>query len=240
MRDRRIPDRAGRRGLRSPGRRRDLGRGDAREVVRRRARGPSAGPDERRPGFERRGGRSGGTRRTRARETEAAARVLGLSSVGILDVHDGELENTAAVREHVVRAIRRIRPSAIGLLRPHGVVLREPLLQPLGPSDRRRGRARRRVPRRRQPATSSPTSSRRGSRRIPSPTSGSDGRSSPTTTRTSRGSSRPSSRPSPNTRSQVEGDLLGFFEEWIPKEAEEAGRAIGVSHAESFRRLDLS
>jgi hypothetical protein len=34
--------------------------------------------------------------------------------------------------------------------------------------------------------------------------------------------------------------MLGYFEEWIPKEAEEAGRAIGVRHAESFRRLDLS
>jgi LmbE family N-acetylglucosaminyl deacetylase len=40
--------------------------------------------------------------------------------------------------------------------------------------------------------------------------------------------------------SQVEGGMLGFFEEWIPKEAEEAGSTIGVRHAESFRRLDLS
>jgi hypothetical protein len=34
--------------------------------------------------------------------------------------------------------------------------------------------------------------------------------------------------------------LLGFFGEWVPKEAAEAGAAIGVEHAESFRVLDLS
>ncbi len=38
-------------------------------------------------------------------------------------------------------------------------------------------------------------------------------------------------------RSQVEGDLLGYFEEWLPKEAAEAGERIGVEHAESFRVL---
>jgi len=41
-------------------------------------------------------------------------------------------------------------------------------------------------------------------------------------------------------RSQVEGAMLGFFEQWIPQDAEEAGAKSGVRHAESFRRLDLS
>ncbi len=40
--------------------------------------------------------------------------------------------------------------------------------------------------------------------------------------------------------SQVKGGMLGFFEGWLPMEAEENGRKIGVKHAEAFRRLDLS
>jgi LmbE family N-acetylglucosaminyl deacetylase len=40
-------------------------------------------------------------------------------------------------------------------------------------------------------------------------------------------------------RSQVEGNMLGFFQEWLPREAEEAGRRIGVRYAESFRVLEL-
>ncbi|HEX9123586.1 MAG TPA: hypothetical protein VF984_09550 [Actinomycetota bacterium] len=41
-------------------------------------------------------------------------------------------------------------------------------------------------------------------------------------------------------RSQLESDGIRFFEDWLPKEAEEAGAKIGVTHAESFRVLDLS
>jgi LmbE family N-acetylglucosaminyl deacetylase len=33
---------------------------------------------------------------------------------------------------------------------------------------------------------------------------------------------------------------IAFFEEELDKEAREAGEAIGVAHAEEFRRLDLS
>src|SRR5581483_9734840 len=51
--------------------------------------------------------------RTRRRETEEAAAVLGLASVRILGVHDGELENTAEVRGQVVRAIRELRPQTV-------------------------------------------------------------------------------------------------------------------------------
>ena len=40
-------------------------------------------------------------------------------------------------------------------------------------------------------------------------------------------------------RSQVEGDLLGFFEEWLPADAAETGKKIGVEHAEAFRVISL-
>jgi LmbE family N-acetylglucosaminyl deacetylase len=40
-------------------------------------------------------------------------------------------------------------------------------------------------------------------------------------------------------KSQVEGGMLGFFEKWLPAEAEESGKLIGVQHAEAFRVLNL-
>ena len=58
----------------------------------------------------------------RLRETEAAAAALGLASVVVFaDVHDGELENTAAIRERVVRRIREVRAETIVSLDPTAV-----------------------------------------------------------------------------------------------------------------------
>jgi len=51
--------------------------------------------------------------RVRAEETIAAARVLGLAGATVLDVPDGELENTARIRAQVVGAIRELRPSTL-------------------------------------------------------------------------------------------------------------------------------
>lgn len=49
----------------------------------------------------------------RAAESQAAGEILGLSSVRIFPIHDGELENTAEVRADVVRVIRELRPSTV-------------------------------------------------------------------------------------------------------------------------------
>jgi LmbE family N-acetylglucosaminyl deacetylase len=46
---------------------------------------------------------------TRLVETEAAAAIMGLAGVNVLSTHDGELQNTAAVREAVVRRAREVR-----------------------------------------------------------------------------------------------------------------------------------
>ena len=46
---------------------------------------------------------------TRLVETEAAAAIMGLAGVRVLSTHDGELQNTAAVREAVVRRAREVR-----------------------------------------------------------------------------------------------------------------------------------
>jgi LmbE family N-acetylglucosaminyl deacetylase len=50
---------------------------------------------------------------TRAEESRAAGEILGLASVRIFPIHDGELENTAEVRADVVRVIRELRPSTV-------------------------------------------------------------------------------------------------------------------------------
>jgi len=50
---------------------------------------------------------------TRRDETQAAAFILGLASAHILDVHDGELENTTEMREAVIRHIRMDRAETV-------------------------------------------------------------------------------------------------------------------------------
>ncbi len=51
--------------------------------------------------------------RIRREETLAAAEVLGLASALVLDVHDGELENTTETREAVIRRIRVVRAETV-------------------------------------------------------------------------------------------------------------------------------
>jgi len=50
---------------------------------------------------------------TRLVETEAAAAIMGLAGVRVLSTHDGELENTAAVRDAVVRRVREVRAETV-------------------------------------------------------------------------------------------------------------------------------
>ena len=50
---------------------------------------------------------------TRLRETEEAAEVLGLASVQVGPVHDSELENSEEVRERVVRRIREVHAETV-------------------------------------------------------------------------------------------------------------------------------
>jgi LmbE family N-acetylglucosaminyl deacetylase len=58
---------------------------------------------------------------TRARETEEAAGVLGLSSVRIGSISDSELENTEEVRDAVVRRIREVRAETVVACDPTAV-----------------------------------------------------------------------------------------------------------------------
>jgi LmbE family N-acetylglucosaminyl deacetylase len=58
---------------------------------------------------------------TRLTEMRAAADVLGLAGVDVLDVHDGELDNTVAIRERVVRRIREVRAETVVTVDPTAV-----------------------------------------------------------------------------------------------------------------------
>jgi LmbE family N-acetylglucosaminyl deacetylase len=51
--------------------------------------------------------------RIRAQETADGARIMGMSSVTVLDVHDGDLANTEEIRAEVVRRIRQVRPTVV-------------------------------------------------------------------------------------------------------------------------------
>jgi LmbE family N-acetylglucosaminyl deacetylase len=51
--------------------------------------------------------------RQRAKEVEAAARVLGLAGVELLGYPDGEIANDLDLRERLVTALRRLRPEAV-------------------------------------------------------------------------------------------------------------------------------
>ncbi len=50
---------------------------------------------------------------TRLRETQAGAAILGLASAQVLGVHDGELENSPAIRGAVIRRIREVRTETV-------------------------------------------------------------------------------------------------------------------------------
>jgi LmbE family N-acetylglucosaminyl deacetylase len=62
--------------------------------------------------------------RIRVGETQAAGEVLGLASVRILDVHDGDLQNAVEVREQVVRRIREVRAETVLSVDPTAVFFR--------------------------------------------------------------------------------------------------------------------
>ncbi len=155
--------------------------------------------------------------RTRLEETRAAAKYLGLAGTTILDVPDGELENTPDIRARVARVVREIRP---------GIVLScDPTVwffgnQYFNHSDHRTAGA---VmldavfPGGRQPAVLR-RPDRRGAGGVERPRDlARAGRWSPTTTRTSPATSRPRSPPSPCTPARSQGNMLGFFEEWLPE-----------------------
>lgn len=176
--------------------------------------------------------------RTRRAEQEAAARVLGLAGFDVLPFPDGELENRPEVRAEVVRSIRRIHPAT--------VVTSDPTAWFLGSSyinhaDHRAAGA----------VAADAVFPGAGNPHF-FPEQLSEGLSAwkvsqvwlAWTVETNHyeditGFMDRKLAAVAEHRSQVEGGMLGFFEQWVPREAEENGRRIGVQHAEAFRVITL-
>lgn len=176
--------------------------------------------------------------RVRRKETESAAAVLGLAGCEVLDVHDGELENSPAVRAEIVRTIRRIRPAIVLSCDPTAWFFGN---RYFNHSDHRTAGA----------AALDAVFPGAGNPHFFSEQLG-DGLTAWKVSEVWLGWTNEPNHFQDVTgfmdlklkalgehRSQVEGDMLGFFEQWLPEEAEENGRKIGVQHAEAFRVLQL-
>jgi LmbE family N-acetylglucosaminyl deacetylase len=175
---------------------------------------------------------------TRRAETEAAAKVMGLAGCRVLDVHDGELENTPEVRAEIVRTIREVKPAIVVSCDPTAWFFGN---RYFNHSDHRIAGA----------ATLDAVFPGAGNPHFYSEQLG-DGLSpwkvgevwlgwtnEPNHHQDVTGFLEVKLTALAEHRSQVEGDMLGFFREWLPAEAEENGKKIGVQHAEAFRVLNL-
>jgi LmbE family N-acetylglucosaminyl deacetylase len=175
---------------------------------------------------------------TRAAETDAAGARLGLASVRILDVHDGELTNTEDVRREVARSVRTIQPSIVVTCDPTAWFFGNTYFNH---ADHRTAGA----------VTLDAVFPGAGNPHFFAEllAEGLEPWSVPAiwlawTTEPNHHNDITGYMDSKIEalalhESQVQGGMLGFFEEWLPVEAEESGRKIGVQHAESFRRLQL-
>jgi len=175
---------------------------------------------------------------TRKQETQDAADVLGLKSVRLLDIHDGDLVNTKDVQAEVSLAVRQVRPETVLTCDPTAWFFED---RYFNHSDHRTA----------------------GAIALDGvfPGAGNphffteqlvDGLEPWNVPKVWLGWTNEPNRYEDITglidtkiaalaahRSQVEGDLLGFFEEWLPKDAVETGKKLGVEHAEAFRVISL-
>lgn len=176
---------------------------------------------------------------TRERETVAAAEVLGVRETRVLGVRDGELENSPQVRRDVVSAIRELRPSTLVSCDPTAWFLDD---RYVNHADHRTAG---------EIAVDSIFPGAGNPHFFPEHlVQGLQAHqvtdlwlgltNEPNHLEDVTGHLETKLAALAKHESQVAGGMLGYFEAWIPKEAEEAGSRIGVRHAESFRRLDLS
>ncbi len=176
--------------------------------------------------------------RIRAEETVEAGRILGLHDVRVLDTPDGELENVFGVRAAVVRRIREIRPRVVLSCDPTTWFMGS---RYVNHADHRAAGAiacDAIFPGAGNPQFY-PEHIEEGLRAWDVPELWLSWSTEPNHREDITGFMPTKLDALKAHRSQVEGDMLGFFEEWLPLEAAEAGRMIGVEHAEAFRRLDL-
>jgi LmbE family N-acetylglucosaminyl deacetylase len=185
--------------------------------------------------------------RIRAVETRSAAELLGLESCRVLPIHDGELENTAAVRREIVRDVRRIRPQVVVTCDPTAWFFGNPTNDTHQSYDyfnhadhRRAGEATLDAI---FPGAGNPhffaDQIAEGLSVWSVPQVWLGWTNEPNHFQDVTGFMDIKLAALFEHKSQVEGNMLGFFEQWLPAEAEEKGRRIGVQHAEAFRVLRL-
>lgn len=176
--------------------------------------------------------------RTRVAESEAAGRVAGLASVRVGRIPDGELENTADVRREVVRRIREVRPAVVLTCDPTAWFFGN---RYFNHSDHRTAGAI--ALDATFPAAGNPhffaELLAEGLEPWNPPEVWLAWTNEPNHLQDVTGFMDAKLRSLAAHESQVRGDQLGFFEEWLPTEAAENGRKIGVEHAEAFRVLRL-
>jgi LmbE family N-acetylglucosaminyl deacetylase len=176
--------------------------------------------------------------RIRVAETEAAGQVLGLAGCKVLGVHDGELENSIEVRDQIVREIRRIRPAIVLTCDPTTWFYGN---RYFNHADHRTAGAA--ALDSVFPAAGNPLffseQLAEGLQAWKVPEAWLAWTIQPNHDQDITGFMETKIAALAAHRSQVEGDLLGFFDQWLPLEAEEAGRRIGVKHAEPFRVMQF-
>jgi LmbE family N-acetylglucosaminyl deacetylase len=176
---------------------------------------------------------------TRVKEQEAAGRVLGLASFEILDTHDGELENTEAVRADVARRVRTLKPAVVLSCDPTAWFFGS---QYFNHADHRNAGAI--ALDAIFPGAGNPHFFSDQLAEGLQPWSVSEiwlgWTNEPNHYQDVTGFMDRKLGSLAEHASQVKGGMLGFFEGWLPMEAEENGRKIGVQHAEAFRRLELN
>src|SRR5439155_5617269 len=177
--------------------------------------------------------------RTRGVETEAAGKVLGLAGVRVLDNHDGELENSAVVRADIARTVREVRPDVVLSCDPTAWFFGNRYFNHA--DHRTAGEATLDAV---FPGAGNPhffaelLAEGLEPWKVPSLWLGWS--NEPNHSEDVSGYMETKLAALFEHRSQVEGDMLGFFKEWLPNEAAENGKKIGVEHAEAFRVLNLS
>lgn len=176
--------------------------------------------------------------RTRAVEQEAAAAVLGLAGVRILPNPDGELENTYGVRLAIARVIRELRPATVMTCDPTAWFFGNRYFNHR--DHRQAGEVTLDAV---FPGAGNPHffAELLGEGRAPWSVSQIylSWSNEPNLHEDVTGFMDAKLSALAEHRSQLEGGMLGFFEEWLQVEARKAGEKIGVEHAESFRVLEL-
>lgn len=176
--------------------------------------------------------------RTRAAEQQDAAAILGLKGFRIFDTHDGELENTQDTRRQVVAVLREIRPTLVVTCDPTAWFFGNRYF-----NHRDHRQAGEIALDSVFPATGNPLFFsellERGLDAWPISNVWLGWSMEPNHHQDITGYLETKLAALEAHASQVQGDMIGFFKEWLPREAQENGAKIGVRHAEAFRVLSL-